>query len=188
MRASRATARARRRAPRSRGARRPGVRGNADCAGADDEHPRSHAVPPAVPAPGAVSMSLQKAGGSPPFAMVDQRIAYRGTVTPFVDGQTVKVSIYRDGRKIVVEQLAVTPGTGGKGKFHFSFSSGRAGVIKVRVVHYATAAQAQFAGSAPEISYVHTRPRPRDVGGIGAAVAVGAERAALRGSAVGRVR
>ncbi len=117
-------------------------------------------VPPVAPAAGAVSVSLQKAGGSPPFAMVDQRIAYQGIVSPFVDGQTVKVSIYRDGQKIVVEQLAVTPGTGGKGKFHFSFSSGRAGVIKVRVVHYATAQQAQFAGSAPEISYVHTSLGP----------------------------
>ncbi len=113
-------------------------------------------APAAPAAAGAVTVSLLHARGKPPFAMVDQRVAYQGVVTPFVADQTVKVSIYRNGTKIAVEHLTVLPSTGGAGKFRFSVSSGHAGVIKVNVVHYATPQQAQFAGTAPALSYVHT--------------------------------
>ena len=46
---------------------------------------------------------LLRVGGSPPFALVGGRITVRGIVTPYVGGQTVKVSFYRDGRKVAVK-------------------------------------------------------------------------------------
>ena len=50
---------------------------------------------------------LQKVGGNPPFALVGRRIVVRGIVTPYVAGQSVKVSFYRDGRKLAVRTVAV---------------------------------------------------------------------------------
>ena len=49
---------------------------------------------------GARSSSLQHVGGTPLFAFLRQRISMRGVVSPYVAGQSVKVSIYRDSRKV----------------------------------------------------------------------------------------
>jgi L,D-transpeptidase catalytic domain/Putative peptidoglycan binding domain len=115
---------------------------------------------PVAPAAGAVSIALQRARGRPPLAMVGHRVAFNGSVTPFVEGQKVKVSIYRDAKKLEVRELAVLPAEAGRGRFHFSLESSSAGVIKVRAVHYATPQQVHFAGAAPAVSYVHTNLGP----------------------------
>ncbi len=64
-------------------------------------------APAPAPASGQVKLELQKVGGSPPFALVGGRIVVRGTVTPYVAGQTVKVSFYLEGRKVGVETVGV---------------------------------------------------------------------------------
>jgi L,D-transpeptidase catalytic domain len=117
-------------------------------------------APAGLPVPSRVSLALQHVGGQPPFALIGQRIAFRGVVWPYVSGQTVKVSIYRDSRKVAVERLAVQAVGNGSGRFHFSFVNSTPGLIKVRAVHYATALQAQFSGLAPAVRYVQTNFGP----------------------------
>ena len=63
--------------------------------------------PPPAPVAGHVKLVLQHVGGSPPFALLGQRVVVRGVVTPYVGGQTVKVSFYRDGRKVQVKNVSV---------------------------------------------------------------------------------
>src|SRR5436190_14085014 len=60
-------------------------------------------VPPAPPAPtgpaaSRLLLTVQRVGGRPLFALVGARIVVRGVVWPYVGGQSVKVSIYREGR------------------------------------------------------------------------------------------
>jgi hypothetical protein len=97
---------------------------------------------------------LQRVGGSPPFALLGRRIVVRGIVTPYVGGQRVKVSLYRDGRKVQVKNVSVSAIGNGAGQFHVNYSSGFPGLVQARAAHYATAQQSAFSGRSPGVQYV----------------------------------
>jgi len=115
---------------------------------------------PAVPAPisssapGTISLVIQHAFGNPPFVIAGGRMVVRGIVLPYVGGQTVKLSFYRDGRKVQVTTVSVLPVGNGAGQFHLDYSSGAAGVVQVRAAHYATPQQAAFSGRSKSVSFV----------------------------------
>ncbi len=117
--------------------------------------PASAPTPASSPVAGTVKLVLQKVGGSPPFALVGRRIVVRGIVTPYVAGQTVKVSFYLDGRKVTVSSVSVLPVAGGAGRFNVKFSSHYAGLVQARAAHYATAQQSAFSGRSPGVRFVH---------------------------------
>jgi peptidoglycan hydrolase-like protein with peptidoglycan-binding domain len=108
-----------------------------------------------VPVAGAVALRLQKVGGSPPFALVGGRIVVRGTVAPYVAGQTVQVSFSLDGRKVGAESVSVLPGHGGAGQFRLGFSSRDAGLLLARVEHAGTPQQGAFSASALGVRFVN---------------------------------
>ena len=103
---------------------------------------------------------LEKVGGSPPFALVGGRIVVRGIVTPYVAGQTVKVSFYRERRKVEVKIVSLLAGRSasggtGTGQFHIDFASHYAGLVEARAAHYATAEQGAFSGRSPGVHFVN---------------------------------
>ncbi len=110
-------------------------------------------VPP--PVAGKIKLVLQKVGGKPLFARVGRRVVVRGIVTPYVAGQSIKVSFYRDGRKVGVETVAVLPVGNGAGQFHVGFTSHDAGLFEARAAHYASAAQLAFAGRSQGVRFVN---------------------------------
>jgi peptidoglycan hydrolase-like protein with peptidoglycan-binding domain len=112
------------------------------------------APPVTAPVAGQAKLTLEKVGGSPPFALVGGRIVVRGTVTPYVAGQTVQVSFYLEGRKIGVETVGVLPGRG-VGRFQVGFSSAQAGLLKARIAHGATPQQGAFSAAAPGVRFVN---------------------------------
>jgi peptidoglycan hydrolase-like protein with peptidoglycan-binding domain len=117
--------------------------------------PTPPSPPPApIPVAGKVKLVLQHVGGNPPFALLGQRVAVRGIVTPYVGGQTVRVSFYRDGRKVQVRTVSVLAIGNGTGQFHVNYRSGSPGLVQARVAHYATAQQSAFAGRSPDVQYV----------------------------------
>jgi len=120
------------------------------------------AVPAPAPAvvPGRISMQLQKVGGSPPFALVGGRIVVRGVVTPYVGGQSVQVSFYREARKVEVKTVSVIAIGNGAGQFHINFASHYAGLVEARGAHYATAQQGAFAGRSPGVRFVNPNIGP----------------------------
>ena len=117
-------------------------------------------VPAAAPVAGRIQLVLQKVGGTPRFAPVGGRIVVRGIVTPYVAGQSLKVSFYREGRKVAVNVLGVRPVGNGAGQFHVNFSSHYAGLVQARAAHYATAQQGAFSGRSPGVRFVHTNLGP----------------------------
>jgi peptidoglycan hydrolase-like protein with peptidoglycan-binding domain len=102
-----------------------------------------------------MKLVLQKVGGSPPFAMAGGRIALHGIVTPYVGGQTVKVSFYRDGRKVGVKTVSVLAIGNGEGQFHINFASAGAGLVQARAAHYASPQQGSFNARSPAVRFVN---------------------------------
>jgi lipoprotein-anchoring transpeptidase ErfK/SrfK len=107
-----------------------------------------------APAVGRIQLVVQKASGKPPFAIAGGGVVIRGIVVPYVGGQQVKVSIYRDGRKVEVKTVGVEALGNGAGQFHLGYSSASSGEVQVRAAHYATAQQAAFAGRSETIHFV----------------------------------
>ena len=121
--------------------------------------PPPPAPPLAAAAPGRVQLVAQRVLGNPPFALVGRRFVLQGVVWPYVGGQQVKLSLYREGRKIAVKRLALVAVGNGSGKFRLSYTSSRTGVLQARVVHYATPQQAQFTARSPLIHFVSANLR-----------------------------
>jgi hypothetical protein len=115
-------------------------------------------VPPAPPAPppsapGQIKLVVQKAFGKPPFVIAGGRMVVRGIVVPYVGGQKVKVSFYREGRKVEVKTVSVLAIGNGAGQFHLGYSSARAGLVQARAVHYVTPQQAAFTGRSENVRF-----------------------------------
>jgi peptidoglycan hydrolase-like protein with peptidoglycan-binding domain len=121
--------------------------------------PQPAAAPPGA-APGRVVLTLQRAGGRPPFALVGARLVLRGVVWPYAGGQAVKVSIYRDGRKIAVERSRVAAIGNGGGQFHVTYASSAPGLVQARVAHYATAQQVAFSARSTAVQFVQANLGP----------------------------
>jgi peptidoglycan hydrolase-like protein with peptidoglycan-binding domain len=122
-------------------------------------------APAPAPAPpssaaGQIKLVIQRAFGKPPFVIAGSRMVVRGIVVPYVGGQKVKVSIYRDGRKVDVKTVSVLAIGNGAGQFHLGYSSASAALVQVRAVHYATPEQAAFAGRSERVHYASPNLSP----------------------------
>ncbi len=120
-------------------------------------------TPAAAPQPaaaGRIELALQKVGGSPPFAFVGSRIVIRGVVTPYVGGQTVGVSFYREGRKVADKTVTVQAIGNGEGQFHIAYRGTSAGLVEARAAHPATPQQVAFSGRSPGVRFVQPNLRP----------------------------
>jgi L,D-transpeptidase-like protein/putative peptidoglycan binding protein len=124
--------------------------------------PTAGGPPPAL---ANMQLSVLHARGSPPFALLGAKIIIRGLVKPYAAGQQVKLSVYRDGRKIAVKQLGVVPGGAGAGQFHVVLSSARAGLVQVRATHYATAQQGLLTARASGVHFLSPNLGPGATGG-----------------------
>ena len=140
--------------------------GGASAQGADQPAPTAPEPVPSAPAPaptvapGHIKLVLQKVGGGPPFALLGGRMVVRGIVTPYVGGQMVKVSFYREGRKVEVKTVSVLPIGTGAGQFHINFASSEPGLVQARAAHYATPQQGAFSGRAPGVRFVNPNVGP----------------------------
>lgn len=106
-------------------------------------------------ASGSLALRWERVGGSPKFAIVDRRVVLRGTVTPYVAGQTVTVGFYLDGRQERTATVAPTAAAAGAGQFRLSFVSHYGGLLTARAVYAASAQQAAVAAVAPGVRYVN---------------------------------
>jgi hypothetical protein len=109
--------------------------------------------PPPGAAAGHIQLVIQRAFGRPPFVVAGSRMVVRGIVIPYVADQKVKVSIYRNGRKVEVKTVAVLPLGNGAGQFHLGYTSSSAALVQVAAVHYATPEQGQFTGRSEPVHY-----------------------------------
>jgi peptidoglycan hydrolase-like protein with peptidoglycan-binding domain len=125
--------------------------------------PSAPGVVPSAPAPkasGRMRLALEHVGGKPLFALVGHRIEVRGSVTPFVGGQRVKLSFYRGGRKVLVKTAAVHGVGDGTGRFRVFYTSRSTGLVQARAAHYATPQQALFSARSRKVWFVTGNATP----------------------------
>jgi lipoprotein-anchoring transpeptidase ErfK/SrfK len=120
--------------------------------------------PPPAPVAGKIQLVVQHAFGKPPFVVAGSRMVVRGIVVPYVAEQKVKVSFYKDGRKVQVKTVSVLPLGNGAGQFHIGYASSSEGLVKVAAVHYATPQQAAFAGRSENVRFASPDLSPGDRG------------------------
>jgi hypothetical protein len=116
-------------------------------------------APPSAPPPvsGSLQLAIQHAHGSPPFALVGERISVRGVVVPFVAGQKVAVSIFRKGKHVLSRQLSVIDMGNGAGQFHLGYTSPHSGAVSVRAEHAPTPQLDGFTAKPVSLRYERSR-------------------------------
>jgi hypothetical protein len=115
--------------------------------------PAAAAAQSPPPPGGAMSIKLERVHrvGHDDVALRGDRVRVRGTVAPYVAGQTVQVRAYRGGEQVAAREAAVQPVPGGaNGGFVVSLTP-PAGRLTVRATHRATAEQAAMAARARHV-------------------------------------
>src|SRR4051794_30373383 len=127
--------------------------------------PAAAAAQSPPPAGGAMSIRLERVHhvGHDVAALRGDRVRVRGTVAPYVAGQTVQVRVYRGRKRVAAKDAAVQPVPGGaNGGFVVSLTP-PAGRLTVRAAHRATAAQPAMAAEARHVLVLtpHAAPGAR---------------------------
>jgi peptidoglycan hydrolase-like protein with peptidoglycan-binding domain len=114
---------------------------------------------PAV-VPGRAKLIVKGALGNPPFVIAGRQMVVRGSVVPYVAGQTVKVTIFRDGRKVKVKRVSVIAVGDGSGQFHIAYASAATGILQAWAVHDATPQQGSFRAHSGDVPVSSTNLGP----------------------------
>jgi peptidoglycan hydrolase-like protein with peptidoglycan-binding domain len=112
------------------------------------------ATPLTTPPTGSMRLLLERVGGKPLFALMGRSVVVHGIITPYVAGQRVKVSFYREGRKVQVRKVGVLDAHNGAGRFRISFTGRDAGLVQARAVHYASSQQGAFSARSPHFHLI----------------------------------
>jgi L,D-transpeptidase catalytic domain len=94
----------------------------------------------AVPGPANIGLHVGHLSGGK--AKILSKVPIKGTLSPFVAGETVDLIFFRNGHQVGTETRQVHAGPGGKGVFKSKFLVRRGGRFAVQAVHQASAAQA----------------------------------------------
>ena len=122
-------------------------------------------APAPPPAPGAMSIKMENVhrAGHDDVALRGDRVRVRGTVTPFVPGQTIVVRLYRGRAKVAAKAVTVQPVPGGPNGAFVVTLRPPAGRLTVRASHRGTPAQATMAARARRlvVTPAHAAPGAR---------------------------
>lgn len=108
---------------------------------------------PTAPLQGRLKLTVKDAHGHPAFAAIGERIVIAGGVRPYVAGQKVVVSIYRNGRRVFSRRLSVSQAAGGVGGFHLGYASPHSGHLSIRAEHAATPQLAKLVARPVSVRY-----------------------------------
>ena len=120
-----------------------------------------------VPAAGSMRLVLQHTHGHPARAVVGERFVVRGILAPYVAGQQIVLSIYRNGHRVLSRRVGLSPLGNGTAQFHFSYKPPHSGLVQVRAEHVATTQLAAFKAKAVKVRY---EPSQLSIGAGGSAV------------------
>lgn len=127
--------------------------------------PTAAAAEPGPSPKGSLRLELQRVHGHPAFAVVGERIAIRGVVSPYVAGQRVTLKLYRDGRRVLTSPLALRPAAHGDGQVRLSYASPHSGSMTVRAEHAGTPQLERLAASPVHLRWYGALLHPRSRGG-----------------------
>jgi lipoprotein-anchoring transpeptidase ErfK/SrfK len=116
----------------------------APAAAAQDPVPTPTPIPTPAPAPapaaGTASVRVENAirDGKTRLQLAGDDWRVRGTVKPFVAGQTIRVRFSRGGKAVKTKRVKLKPGPNGTGTFLLGFKAASAGRFSVVATHKAT--------------------------------------------------
>lgn len=99
----------------------------------------------AAPGPANVGLHVGHLRGGK--AKILSKVPVKGSIAPYVAGETVDLLFFRNGHQVGTETRKVHAGPGGKGVFKTKFLVRRNGRFAVQAVHQASAAQAGAASA-----------------------------------------
>jgi hypothetical protein len=108
--------------------------------------------PPLVPAPQA-TLAVRGSHGHPPYAVAGERIVLVGSVSAYLPGQRMRVTVFRDGRRVLARSIALLPVRGGGARFQLGYVSARPGLLDVKAEHLATPQMASFFAEPLKLRY-----------------------------------
>jgi lipoprotein-anchoring transpeptidase ErfK/SrfK len=132
--------------------------------------PASTTAPPTTvqpapePAKGTLALTLEKVNGRSASILAGDRFRVRGTVKPYVAGQSVVVRFYRGEKKIASKKVAVRSTKAGNGAFVLGYRAKKAGHITVRASHRATAELATLKAKGRGVDVLPLRASPGSKG------------------------
>jgi hypothetical protein len=126
--------------------------------------PSTAPTPAPAPAQGTLKVTLEKVNGASASILAGDRFRIRGTVKPYVAGQSVVVRFYRGEKKIASKKVAVLTSKSGSGYFVLGYRARRAGHITVRASHRATAQLATLVAKGRGVDVLPLRARPGSKG------------------------
>ena len=111
------------------------------------------ASPAAAQTPADIDLDLQKVGmGDRAVTFAGKTFRVRGTVTPYVPGQQVRIRV-SVGKQLLSEKTKPITAAGDAGQFVAEFKTSLTGTLRVEATHEATA----------EMAYAHARSERLDV-------------------------
>jgi hypothetical protein len=118
-----------------------------------------------VPAAGQLSIALERVNGRSATVLAGQRIRVRGSVAPFVAGQSVVVRVFRGSKKLSSRKVQVKANsTGTRGTFVLGLKAASPGHLTVRASHRATAEQATMVAKGRGVDVLPLRAGPGSKG------------------------
>jgi L,D-transpeptidase catalytic domain len=120
---------------------------------------------PASPVPGQMRIALAGLRSKAPFALVREPIRVRGTVVPFVPGQHVRLTLYRDAHPEEARTVPVVERASGVGQFRASFANRLPGRVRVLAAHAPTTQMQAFAAGSRDVTVLSPGQLTIGVGG-----------------------
>jgi lipoprotein-anchoring transpeptidase ErfK/SrfK len=117
------------------------------------------AAPPAAPLEAAMTLRLDRVGGTRRTVLARTRVRVTGAVSAYAADETITVRFYMRGRKVRVKQVRLQQGRNGQGFFLLGHKTTGVGRLVVRAEHTATAALGTFKASSFSVNVL-----PRSVG------------------------
>jgi peptidoglycan hydrolase-like protein with peptidoglycan-binding domain len=109
-----------------------------------------------------MQLVLEGSRGQAAFVLTHEPIDVHGAVLPYVAGQRVRVSFYRDGHLVATRTVAVLPRGRSAGQFYVSFPNALPGRVRVLAVQPASAQMKELAAASEDIAVL--APTTLDVG------------------------
>lgn len=117
--------------------------------------------PPAAPVPATMKLELQEVGRvAQPVALAGRRFRVRGSVSRYVEGQTLRVRLLLGRRILRSKQVALRPASDGAGEFVAALRTRFAGRMRIGVTHAPTAELGYLHGRLGPVEVIRGRARP----------------------------
>ncbi len=130
----------------------------------------AQALPAPAPEPqqqrakASIELAAERAGSNQ-TVLTGSQVRLRGSMRPYVPGQSAIVRVTQSGRKVFVKKVSVRPGKNGVGTFLLSFKPTHVGTARITASHLSTPQQASARSKAASVGVLPRRVTPGTSGG-----------------------